>query len=91
MGTESRSISESTYVKNTWIAAPMQRMPNTVDNFHLMLAKPGGTNRPRAKLNSQLPTAAIDYASQYISGVLKRVNEKEAPQMSRLRRPVLSM
>jgi hypothetical protein len=39
MGTESRSISESTYVKNTWIAAPMQRMPNTVDSFHLMFGE----------------------------------------------------
>jgi hypothetical protein len=56
-----------TYVKKTWMAAATQRTPNTIKSFHLMLANPGGKKRPRAKLNSQFPMAAMPYKnSQYI-------------------------
>lgn len=48
-----------TYVKKTWRAAPTQRTPKTMNSFHVMLANPGGTKRPSAKLKSQLPVAAI--------------------------------
>lgn len=51
------------YVKKTWTAAPTQRTPKTMNSFHVMLAKPGGTKRPRAKLKSQLPTAEILYST----------------------------
>ena len=50
-----------THVKKTWMAAPTQRTPKTINSFHLMFAKPGGTKRPSAKLNNQLPTAAMPY------------------------------
>ena len=49
-----------TYVKNTCTAAPTHITPKVMNIFHRILAKPGGTNRPSAKLKSQLPTAAMD-------------------------------
>jgi hypothetical protein len=49
---------EETYVKYTWMAAPIHITPNMINSFQVMFLKPGGTKRPRAKLNTQFPTAA---------------------------------
>jgi hypothetical protein len=50
---------QQAYVKKTCTAAPMHRTPKVMNIFHVILRNPGGTKRPNAKLNSQLPVAAI--------------------------------